>query len=173
MIARFQLFLFHKLVEPTARRTSDSQHEDFPFPPTKPCCCQVCRQEGHQKGTRTNCRPPAPMTCSCRSCSSYSCFKNACFIGAVGLTGNPLVSVETISHHHRTRQTTGGTGPVLSFWRRVRNSLLGGRWRGGPVVLAGRRSPNPPSSVTGRLAKEATSEISAERKLSSISTSTR
>ena len=59
LIARFQLLLFHKLVEPTARRTSDSQHED-PSSTAKSCCHQICKQDGHQNGTRMNCRPPAP-----------------------------------------------------------------------------------------------------------------
>ena len=143
VIARFQpVSPSQNSLSQPARRTSDSQHENLQLHHRNLAVVKFANRVVTERHANE-----LPTTCShnlfTRSCSSY----HASSVRASSGQQNLLVSVETNNHDHRRRQTKGGTGLVQSFKRRAKDSLL----QGPVLVLAGRRSPSPPSSVTWRL----------------------
>ena len=154
-LARFQRLLLYKLIEPTARRTSDSQDEDPQLH------CQVCKTKLSSRERTATCSHGLFL----RSYSSYHASRMRASSGR-------SVSTTTCSSPSRPSPTTTEETDHERKGDLSRTSWCGrdAVFSKDPVVSAGRRSPNPTSSVTWRLAGEAaTSEIMA----SSISTSTR
>ena len=142
LVSSDQLFLLQKLIKPTAKRASDSLHEDTQFDSRNLAVVKFAKwmviKSARERTTNHLLPRPVPQIMLL-----IPSFRDLGVVGATSLTDSPFVSIRTTVHDHRKRQTKSGNGTCSELQTYPDN----------PWYFAGRRSPKPPSA-TCKLANE-------------------